>query len=178
MPAPTKRFAALDTSFLLALAAGNGDCEAVVDWLSLINVYALVTGTVLQELADIEREESDPFINQNAVRAQQNIPTWGFLSIPLEPAENGITQIIARKIFEREVLPDECENDGLVIAEAAYQGCKVLVTYREILLRVSDEALKFILLESDVSNIFMVSPPDVVSYLDRRKSTSAGDSHT
>jgi hypothetical protein len=169
MPASTKRFAALDTSFLLALVAGDDSCLTVVDWLSRINVYALVTGTVLQELADIELNDPDPFNRANAKEAQSSIPIWGFLSIPLQPAENGIVKVIASKLVESGVLTDEHEDDGLVVAEAAFQQCKVLFTYRETLIESSSEALAFMLLENDVSDLFIVSPDQIVEYLEKQK---------
>jgi hypothetical protein len=174
MPVPnTKRFAALDTSFLLCLAAGDEDCEATIDWFSGINVYPLITGTVLQELADIEQTESDPFVKANAIKVVTSISTWGFLALPLQPAENGIAKIIATKLAAKGFLPDEHENDGLVVAEAAYQNCNILVTYRESLLECSGEGLKFMLLENDVSDLFIVSPSDVVEYLRGQKAKLA-----
>jgi hypothetical protein len=65
-------------SFLLSLAIGLEDCQTVVDWLAGINVYALITGTVLQELADIEINDPDPFNKANASQALLNISTWVF----------------------------------------------------------------------------------------------------
>jgi hypothetical protein len=169
MPAPTKRFAALDTTFLLSLAAGDEACEETIDWFGAINVYPVVTGTVLQELADIEQNEEDPFVLENASKALANIPVWGFLSIPLQPAENGIAKVIANKLADKGFLPDEYENDGLVVAEAAFQNCNILVTYRQTLLDCSGEGLKFMLLENDVADLFIVSPVDVVEYLEGQK---------
>jgi hypothetical protein len=169
MPASSKRFAALDTSFLLALAVGDENCETVIDWLSRLNIYPLVTGTVLQELADIELNDPDPFNKGNAKEAQCCIPVWGFLSIPLQPAENGIVKVIASKLVDSGVLPDEHEDDGLVVAEAAFQQCKILITYRETLLESEGEALAFMLLENDVSDLFIASPDHIVEYLERPK---------
>jgi hypothetical protein len=100
MPA-LKRFAALDTSFLLCLAAGDEDCQTVVDWLVSHNIYPVVTGTVLQELADIDQNEADPFVRGNAQEVETSLSTWGFLSIPLEPTDNGIAKIIAARIVEK-----------------------------------------------------------------------------
>lgn len=176
MPAPTKRFAALDTSFLLALVVGDDNCLTVVDWLSRLNIYPLVTGTVLQELADIELNDSDPFIKGNAKEAQSCIPVWGFLSVPLQPAENGIVKVIASKLVESGVLPDEHEDDGLVVAEAAFQQCSILITYRETLLESEGEGLAFMLLENDVSDLFIVSPEHIVGHLEKQKPTGSSES--
>lgn len=162
---PPKRFAALDTSFLLALAVGEENCQAVIDWLSGINVYALATGTVLQELADIEREDTDDFARQNAYAAQRELTSWGILDVSLTPIDNGIAKIIAAKLVEKKVLPDKCENDGLVVAEAALHGCKMMVTFRQTLLNAPPAGIRFMLIESDVPDLFIVSPEDVVDYL-------------
>src|SRR5207302_5611549 len=141
------------------------DCQEVIDWLSKINVYPLVTGTVMQELADTEREDSDPFVRQNAETALLNLATWGILDAALTPTDNGIAKIVAGKFIEKGVLPDEHENDGLVIAEAALHGCNMLVTYRDTLLDSPLEGIKFMLIESDVPPLFIVSPEHIIEYL-------------
>ena len=164
MPA-SKRFAALDTSFLLYLAAGDEDCETVVDWLVSNNIYPLVTGTVLQELADIEQNDPDPFNRGNAREVETNISTWGFLSIPLEPTDNGIAKIIASRIVEKGLLPDENEDDGLVIAEAAIQNCNMLITYRKVLLDAPFDPLRLLLIEMNVSDLAIIPPDLIVKYL-------------
>jgi hypothetical protein len=166
MPAPTsKRFAALDTSFLLFLAAGDEDCQTVVDWLVSHGIYPLVTGTVLQELADIEQNDSDPFNCGNAREVETNLSAWGFLSIPLEPTDNGIAKIIASRIVEKGLLPDENEDDGLVIAEAAIQSCNLLITYRKVLLDAPFDQLRLLLIEMDVSPLVVIPPELIVTYL-------------
>jgi hypothetical protein len=165
MPAP-RRFAALDQHFLLALAGGSDDCAEVIDWFSRIGVYPLATGTVLQELMDIEQQEDpDPFVKQNAERALLNLATWGILDAQLTPTDNGIAKIVAAKFVETGVLPDEQENDGLIVAEAALHDCIMLVTYRETLLNAPLEGIKFMLMESDVSVLFIVSPDNIIAYL-------------
>jgi predicted nucleic acid-binding protein len=165
MPAPTKRFAALDTSFLLYLAAGDEDCQTVVDWLVSHNIYPVVTGTILQELADIEINDPDPFNKANAAEAITSLPMWGFLSIPLEPTQNGIARIIASRIVEKGLLPDENEDDGLAVAEAAIQECKLLITYRKVLLDADYDSLRLLLLENDVSDLAIIQPELIVKYL-------------
>ena len=174
MPAQQRRFAALDTPFLLALAGGSENCEEVIDWFSRIPVYPIATGTVLQELMDIEmREGGDPFEKQNAERALLGLSTWGILDVSLTPTDNGIAKIIATKFVEKGVLPDEHENDGLVVAEAALHECKMLVTYRDTLLKAPLEGIKFMLIESDAPVLFIVSPDDVIAYLRKVESTKA-----
>jgi rRNA-processing protein FCF1 len=158
-----RRFASLDTSFLLALAEGEEDCEAVIDWLGRINVYPLVTPTVIQELMDIEEQDREACPTAKA--AKEGISVWGILDAPLSPTDHGIAEIIASKLIAKGVLADECLNDGLVLAEAGIQECKLLLTYRSTILEASFEAMKLVLLESDVSDVFAVGPPDVVAYL-------------
>jgi hypothetical protein len=164
MPAQ-RRFAALDTSFLLTLAAGDDDCAEVIDWLSANNIYPLVTGTVMQELRDAEREDPDPFIRHNALAAQENMATWGVLDASLTPIDNGIAKIIAAKMVEKKVLPDKHDDDGLVVAEAALHGCVMLISFRETLLTAPPAGIKLMLLESDVPDLFVVSPKVVVIYI-------------
>jgi hypothetical protein len=173
MPAQ-RRSAALDTPFLLALAGGDDNCAEIIDWLSRINVYPLVTGTVLQELMDAEQNDLDPFVKQNAESALMNLTTWGVLDTALSPTDNGVAKIIAGKFVEKGVLPDEHENDGLVVAEAALHDCKMLITYRETLLNAPLEGIKFMLIESDVPALFIVSPDNIIEYLRKtEEATSA-----
>jgi hypothetical protein len=177
MPAPPRRFAAVDTDFLLALAAGSDNCAEVIDWFSRLGFYPLSTGTVLQELMDIEQQEdADPFVKQNAEIALSNLATWGILDAPLSPTDNGIAKIVGAKFSEKGVLPDEHENDGLIVAEAALHDCKMLVTYRKTLLDAPLEGIKFMLIESDVSVLFIVSPDDIVGYLRRTEAAVAASS--
>jgi hypothetical protein len=89
----------------------------------------------------------------------------GFLSVPLEPTENGIARIIASRIVEKGILPDENEDDGLVIAEAAIQGCKLLITYRQVLLDAEFDSVQLLLIENDVSDLAIISPDLIVKYL-------------
>ena len=175
MPAQ-RRFAALDTSFLLALAAGDDNCAEVIDWLSDNKIYPLATGTVLQELADIDQQEGgDPFKKQNAEKALLSFGTWGVLDAALSPIDNGIAQMVAKKFVEKNVLPDEHDNDGLVVAEAALHECKMLITYRDTLLDAPLEGIKFMLIESDVPVLFVVSPDDVIAYLRKTEETTSAE---
>ena len=166
---PKQKFAALDTGFLLALAAGDGHCEAVVDWLGGANLYALVTPTVLQEIDDIERCEPQPDIQDLARRVRERLATWGFLKLPMSPVQHGIARAIALKLIEKRILPDEAhaENDGLVIAESALQECAVLVTERQTLTAIGVDILRLALLESDVPDIFTITPSEIVAYIER-----------
>ena len=171
MPSPTHRFASLDTSFLLALAAGDQDCEEVLDWLGRNNVYALVTPTVVQELVDLEEQDKDA--GPTAKIAKTTLGVWGILAPSIEPTEHGIATIIARKFVEKGVLPDECENDGLVLAEAGIEGCRMLITYRKSILDAPKQHLKLVLLESDVADLLAASPDQIVAYLHKQKATPA-----
>ena len=121
-----------------------------------------------------QQEDADPFVKQNAERALLNLATWGILDVSLTATDNGIAKIIAGKFVEKGVLPDEHDNDGLVVAEAALHECKMLVTDRETLLKAPLEGIKFMLIESDVSPLLVVSPDLIVEYLRRtEEATSA-----
>lgn len=173
MPVPRQKFAALDTSFLLKLSAGEEHCEAVIDWFARINVYPVITGTVLQELLDVELKDPKIQNRERAHEAKQNIPIWGFVCIPSDDVSTAISKIIAGKLFEKQALPDDCHNDALVIAEAAYNDCKILITERKLLLdSVNFDTIRLVLFESDVSDLVTISAEFIAKYLERRRTAT------
>ncbi len=159
----SRKFAALDASFILALAAGSVDAEGVIDWLNTYNVYPLVTPSVLQALVDIE-ECGDSISKSFAIKGKDSLTTWGILNQPLTPLEHGIALAISHKLFAANVLsePLNCQNDGLVLAEAAIQCCSIFITYRMPLLQTNAKRLKLTLLQCDVSDLFVIDPPTFV----------------
>lgn len=163
-----RRFAALDTTFLLALEAGCTDCAATVDWLSRINVYPLVTSCVIQELTDMKFCGSELAID-SATSVLSCIPVWGFIAPQLDATENGIAHITAGKLVDK-VIESQYINDGLIVAEAAFHRCALLITMRQCLLQASDDALSLAIVECDLSDLFIASPQMVVAYLAKQTS--------
>ena len=163
-----RRFAALDTSFLLALGIGCEDCEATIDWLNKINVYPMVTSCVIQELQDMA-DLAPADVQQVARQVLACIPVWGFIVAQLDATENGIAHITAGKLIDK-VIDSEFINDGLIVSEAAFQRSALLITKRQCLLQASDDALSLAIVECDLSDLFIVSPDVIVTYLAKQHS--------
>jgi hypothetical protein len=96
------------------------------------------------------------------------ISSWGFITPQLDPTENGIAHITAAKLIEK-VIQSEQISDGLVVSEAAFQKCAMLITMRDCLLQASNDALNLGIVECDLSDLFIVSPQIIVDYLDKQK---------
>jgi hypothetical protein len=157
-----RKFVALDTDFLLALAAGGEDHASIVDWFGDRDTYCMVTATVLQELQDIK--DNDPKHGNLAGDAIANITVWGFYSTPLAPVENGVALSIAQKLAAKKIIEGEI-NDGLALAEAALQGCEFIITDRPALVNAPDAALKLALSECHVREVIAASPQIILDYI-------------
>ena len=56
-------------------------------------------------------------------------------------------------------------NDGLVVAEAAYNGCKLFITTREAILSVNRNTIHLSLAAFDLCGVLVVSPAELSSAL-------------
>lgn len=167
MPRPS-RFAAIDTGVLLALDAGDEECTGAVDLLGAAGFYCLATETPLQELGDIcEIAQEDPEAAERARKTLCHLTNFGFLESSLGRVEMGVAERVARKICEVS-LPDGKLNDGLVIAEAAYNNCRILLTRRKALLKSRSDLLRIVLVDADLPPIVMASPAEIIAYYKRR----------
>ncbi len=161
MPAPN-RFAAIDTDVLLALTAGDEECQEAIDGLSRAGFYCIVTETQLQELADICHHEGDQSIQTHAGKTLQGITNFGFITPSLTSVQMGVAERVAQKLVE--FMKSEEVNDGLVVAEAAYNGCRILITRRKCLLDCVTETLRLALVDHDLSSVVIASPSELVEY--------------
>lgn len=159
------RFAATDTDFLLALAAGHGDCESAVDWWTVqASGHFIVPPTVYQELEDIARHGTGT-ARPPAEKAIACINGWGFLEGRLSPLQSGYALELAKKLQAKGIV--ENLGDGLIIAEAAFLGCIMIFSSKSELAYASHDSLTLALMEADTNadRVFIVSPEVVVQYL-------------
>jgi|ERR1043166_3237512 hypothetical protein len=132
--AVVSKFAAVDSHFLAALEAYDDDAAEICDGLQLLQLHLLVTPTVLQEIADTERNSTDPDARVAAAAILKDYRGWLILDPPLTPVQNGVAEIMAKKLIEEEVIPDTELNAGLIVAEAALHECQILITHRQSLI--------------------------------------------
>jgi hypothetical protein len=54
-------------------------------------------------------------------------------------------------------------NDGLVIAESAYNGCKLFITKRQTILKAKRDSIQISLIGSDLAGVLVVSPVEMLA---------------
>lgn len=162
---PKQRFAALDVGVLIRIRDGDEDAQAAFDWLQNLRVFPMASETVVQTLASQATEDADLDNRDAAAKTLACLPTWGILTPQLSDLNHSIAEITAEKFLSKRALPVECEIDALIIAEAAMEGCALLITDSEEILGATAEHLKLILLECHVSDVLIVSVDEIVQYL-------------
>jgi rRNA-processing protein FCF1 len=130
-----QRQIALDTNFLIGLAAGDERCwEALEDLGSKVPRPALLAPpTVALELSWLHSNGETAEKRQHAGKALHDLLSWGITLIQLAPAYHGVADAISEKILSLGILPPQERHDSLIIAESALLGCDIIVT--------SDEAM-------------------------------------
>ncbi len=163
MPRPN-RFAAVDTEVLLALEAGDEECQGAVDLLSHAGFYFIVTETPMQELADICLNGESEEIQQHAKKTLVQITNFGFLVSSLGAVQMGVADQVARKLVEKQM--PQCDlNDALSVTEAAYNNCRFLITKSETLLNCDRFATLMALQDADLYPVLAASPKEILEHL-------------
>lgn len=167
--APESPLTALDTNFLLDLAAGNERCLDAFAALKEVKITPrfVVTPTVLQEVAYFVRAGTEEQ-KALALKALQSFRTWGITPLTLVPVGHGIVEQIAGKICREGLLPDEEKHDSEIVAEAALTGCSLLVSSDHHLTDMDQLALHRVLRECDVEEIVILGPTKVLRMFGRR----------
>jgi hypothetical protein len=158
------KFATLDSDVLLALEAGDEDCQETIDGLSKLGFYFIVTETVLQEIADITHKGEDSEVCAHAKNVLVQMTNWGFLAPPLDRIQMGVAERVAQDLVAK-VIPDGHLDDGLVLAESAYHSCKLLITKRAAILKSNRDAIRMSLIGSDLAGVLIASPNEMVAIL-------------
>ena len=164
MDAKPLRLAA-DTNLLLDLADRDEDvldAVAVIDQ-RLPEADWLVSPSVLDELAFLSDSGDTPALRQSASRAFQNLQSGQrfrpLLDLPF-PAD--YIKQVAAKIRHRQLVPGEEVHDSLVLAEAAFLECALLVTSDAHLRGVDHELLTLVLKPFDLTPPVIATPREIV----------------
>ena len=164
---------AVDTNVLLDQAVEDPD---VLDAISTIrerlsDARFYVLPTCLEELgvqlAHGNREE-----RAAAEKALLCMREWGYEPINLIAAGKGIAERISFKLRSFGLLPDEEENDGFIVAEAALLGCDLLLSSDHHLIEAGTHPqFHSILKESEVDGDHMVigNPRTIANKFFRKK---------
>ena len=150
---------AVDTNFLIHLAGGR---EVALDALEImrerVEAGALVAGrTVLGELDNIE-ENGSLLERKLAGEAIGKMRAWQITPQDLSSVGETVVRRIAAGLLETGLLPAEERNDALILAEAAFSGCGMLITSDTHLLEIDVQCLRVLLQEHGVGVPLIIAP--------------------
>lgn len=151
-----RRYVAFDVDAMLNIERGDNETVKSLDLLTSVGFFPLVTPTVLQGLSDLMDGSGE--ISTLAENVLRYLTQLGFIAPPLERLDHGIAQIVGRRILALGTTsPTELdEDDGLIIAEAAIQGCDVLLTDQEPILMIPNRELSLILASTNLTRVIPV----------------------
>lgn len=144
---------AVDTNVLLDEEDEDADILDALETLRerLPHAQFVITETVFQELAWIYEHGETPLKRKLAKGALTKLLARGYTPMNFSPLERGILAEISLKIRIKELVPHEEVGDSMVIAEAAWKGCEILLTSDGHILDANEdiETLWAILKDSD-----------------------------
>jgi hypothetical protein len=157
------RFAALDTRFLLALAGGEPDAEATIDYLQKNGFHPIITESVFEQIGEFVSNPSCQS-HEAAVYASKNFVTWGIYD-PANPyVENGTSCVHAEKILEQGLIPDGTTIEAEMLVEASCHNCELLVTFSKSLLSAPSNELNLALIENGLVTVTVaIASPEMIA---------------
>ena len=156
---------AVDSNFLMNLAHPK---DVALDALEVIHrrlrgAQILAVPRVVKELAIKVIKEPDPEKRARARRALASMGTWGICSVELTDLQKTIARSIAGKLLDQGIIPPEERNDALILAEAAFTRCNMLVTSDAHLLHIDRQRLRTLFAEHGIGAPVILSPWKIVS---------------
>jgi predicted nucleic acid-binding protein len=157
---------AVDTNVLLDQAVGDADVLDALLTLTtrLKGTSFIVPPTVLEELG-YQFVNGDDEQREAAEIALIRMREWRYEPLNLAAYQKGIAEQISFKLRSLGPLPDEEENDGLIIAEAALLGCQLLLSSDHHMIEAQQHPrFRGVLEESEVDgdDIVIGSPRTIV----------------
>jgi hypothetical protein len=157
------KFAAIDTKFILALAGGEPDAEATLDYLHKTGFIPIVTETVIEQLGELV-ESSEPTARDVAKYAARWMTSWGVLEVQNINIANGAAQVHAEKLLEQGLIPEATTIEAEILVEAACHGSELLVTFSQPLLDAPSTPLNLALMENHLHQVtIIIASPDLIA---------------
>lgn len=159
---------AVDTNVLLDEEGGDADVLDALETLRerLPHAQFVIVETVFQELAWIYENGETALKRRLAEGVLTKALDRGYTPMTFSPVERGILAEISLKIRMKEIVPHEEVGDSMLIAEAAWKGCEILLTSDSHILRANEniEILWGILKDSDTEKyqIILSKPRSLV----------------
>lgn len=149
------RFAAVDATFLIALASGDLACQATVDFLGKLRLYIIVTPASLQALQETADKNLGTRIGDLAQEALSSIALWGFLKDGLPDLETHIGANAAQYVQKSLGLT---HTQSRVLTEVPLSKADLLLTNDPSLLNLDNPALELIILGRDLDSFLIFDP--------------------
>lgn len=156
---------AVDTNVLLDFA---DSVDAVLDAFDLLDQRLpdkdmLVVPSVLEELAFLCDSGDTARVRESALRAIKVVQEQDRFRPFLELATPaGLVEQLAREVRVRGLLPREEAHDSLILAQAAFLGCALLLTSDEHLRGIDHEHLTLVLHPYELVAPVIASPREIV----------------
>src|SRR2546427_311961 len=125
-PVAAKRLA-FDVNFPLDLAGDKDFAHKLLEAVRFLGHQLYLPPTAAIELRLISREFDHP-ANGLALKALPCLTTWGIFPFDLKSVGHGLTDLFARTLITRGLLPEAEFDDGLILAEASLMEVAALVT--------------------------------------------------
>jgi hypothetical protein len=158
------RFAALDTRFILALAGGEPDAEATIDYLHTTGFTPMITESVVEQLGELGQESANQLTRKCADYAARWMVTWNIITPSNATVNNGAAQVHAEKIIEQGLIPGASQIEAEILVEASCHNCELLVTFSDPLLNAPAAPLNLALLENDLHKVTVtIASPQIIA---------------
>lgn len=159
-----KKQLALDANILFDLAQEKDFAHTFREVLQEKGYFLKVPPTVVQELthyALVKKCAETAF----ALKALEQMRTWGILPWDLIPAGHAITEQFSQSLIRKGFLPEGEFNDGLIIAETSLACIPALATSDSHLLNIDNSYLKVQFEDSDLSPVSVFHPKTLLAAL-------------
>jgi rRNA-processing protein FCF1 len=157
------RFAALDTRFLLALAGGELDAEATIDYLQRNGFSPIITECVFEQLGELQHDPTNPAHDAAAI-ACKNLVTWGIYDPSNKYVDNGTSCVHAEKIMDQGLIPEATRLEAEMLVEASCHNCELFVTFSQPLLNAPSSELNLALIESGLVKVTVtIASPEMIA---------------
>jgi hypothetical protein len=172
MPINTQKFVAIDREVLLGRSIGLAPHLKALDFLAKLKFLPLVTPTTMAVIKDAEIHGNTTEKRRFQIVVQDVLDS-DIVRPSINDTYQQVMDIHADKLLSKNVIKGGDKVDALILAEAAYLEAKVLLTTNPALRDAHEDSLKLALLECGMESVFIVSPKEIVDYMESSEEKSA-----
>jgi len=151
------RCAALDASFLLALAAGDGECESTMDSLQRGSRIPIITETIWEQLGAL-KNTGNPVYSHYAALALSQLTNWLIHDQSNVHSANGTSDVLAERLHDSGIIKGASVIQCRVIVEASCHDSEFLVSCDPIIQKADPVQLDRFLVENGLNTLKILNP--------------------